>query len=122
MLLSKFFETFTFDGQKSTRDLGFPSDALFPLAIRLRNNASPPTLEQSIRVLSDISGSGEIFELVRKHGGALLIRGLPIKTPEDYSAVAHAFGFRAHEEVGRPPNRTILAKNVKTANEGFAPC
>lgn len=61
---------------------------------------------------------GELDRLVKRHGGALIIRGLPIKTPEDYSKVAHAFGFVAHEEVGRPPIRTVLAKNVKTANEG----
>lgn len=32
--------------------------------------------------------------------------------------MAHAFGFKVHEEVGRPPNSTVLAKNVETVNEG----
>lgn len=50
----------------------------------------------------------------------MLFRGLPIQTPDDYSEIAHAFGFSAHEEVGRPPIRTVVAKNVKTANEGPA--
>ena len=29
------------------------------------------------------------------------------------------FSFTALEELGRPPNRTVLAKNVKNANEEF---
>ncbi|KAI7784386.1 hypothetical protein LA080_010169 [Diaporthe eres] len=38
--------------------------------------------------------------------------------PSLQDKVAHAFGFVAHEEVGRPPIRTVLARNIKTANEG----
>ncbi|KAJ4423027.1 hypothetical protein N0V82_002294 [Gnomoniopsis sp. IMI 355080] len=59
-----------------------------------------------------------VSTLICKPGGALLIRGLPIHTADDYSEIAHSFGFVAHEEVGRPPIRIVLAKNVKTANEG----
>lgn len=111
------FEDFTFEGQQSTKTLGFDWDAPFPLALKANAEGSA-TLQDYVTALKQLSESGKIFELVRKHGGAVLIRGLPIKTPQDYSELAHAFGFRAHEEVGRPPMRTVLAKNIKTANEG----
>lgn len=114
------FEEFHFHGQQRTRDLGHNWDADFPLALRAVSPTNRVlTVADSVQALEDLSRSGKIKELVRKHGGAVLIRGLPITSPQAYSDVAHAFGFRAHEEVGRPPLRTILAKNVKTANEGF---
>ena len=111
------FEAFAFAGQQDTATFGLNNSALFPLALK-STDTWKPTLEESIQSIKRLSESGELFERVRDHGGALLIRGLPIKTPQDYSDVAHAFGFSAHEEVGRPPLRTVLAKNVKTANEG----
>ncbi|KAI5862032.1 Clavaminate synthase-like protein [Durotheca rogersii] len=111
------FEAFTFDGQQDTTNFGLDTSAPFPLALRPANGWNP-TLEDSIQAIRRLSESGKIFEDVRIHGGAVLIRGLPIRTPQDYSEVAHAFGFLPHEEVGRPPLRTVLAPNVKTANEG----
>lgn len=110
------FEEFEFAGQQRTKDLGFGWDAPFPLALKV--SSAEPTVESSIEALKELTISGKLFELVQKHGGAVLIRGLPIDSPQTYSEIAHAFGFRAHEEVGRPPLRTVLAKNVKTANEG----
>ncbi|KAF2034203.1 Clavaminate synthase-like protein [Setomelanomma holmii] len=77
-----------------------------------------PNVSEAVAQIESLSTSGTLFNLVQKHGGALLIRGLPISDAESYSQIAHAFRFLAHEEVGRPPVRTILAKNVKTANEG----
>lgn len=111
------FEPFSFEGQHDVKDFADLPSAEFPLALRPANGWSP-SLQDSVEAISQVSSSGELKTLVQKHGGALLIRGLPIKTPEDYSIFAHAFGFVAHEEVGRPPIRTVLAKNVKTANEG----
>lgn len=115
------FEKFSFPGQQRTLDLGYSWDADFPLALRVGPspaNSVGPTVTESIQALKDLTASGKLKEIVRQHGGAVLIRGLPITTPQVYSDIAHAFGFRAHEEVGRPPLRTVLAKNVKTANEG----
>ncbi|KAK6957278.1 hypothetical protein Daesc_000060 [Daldinia eschscholtzii] len=111
------FEAFTFAGQQETARLGLDNKKLFPLALKPAEGWSP-TLDESIQTIKKLSESGEIFDRLREHGGAVLIRGLPIKTPQEYSDVAHAFGFPAHEEVGRPPLRTVLAKNIKTANEG----
>ncbi|KAI1843255.1 hypothetical protein JX265_012172 [Neoarthrinium moseri] len=111
------FESFAFEGQQDAAKFGLRQRATFPLALKPVEGWQP-TLQGSIALLRQLSESGALFEQVRNHGGAVLIRGLPIATPQDYSEIAHAFGFPAHEEVGRPPLRTVLARNVKTANEG----
>ncbi|KAJ0425230.1 hypothetical protein BJY00DRAFT_308558 [Aspergillus carlsbadensis] len=109
------FEAFTFEGQKDTKDLGLPWGAPFPAALHATNIK---TIPQAISTIQNLAETGELRNLAKHHAGALLIRGLPIKTAHDYSAVAHALGFHPHTEVGRPPLRTVLAPNVKTANEG----
>ncbi|KAH7024775.1 uncharacterized protein B0I36DRAFT_251075 [Microdochium trichocladiopsis] len=111
------FEEFLFAGQQDTALLGLPTSAPFPLALRPEGKWEP-TLAEAIDTIKRLVESEDFLGRVRGHGGAVLIRGLPISTPDDYSDVAHAFGFEPHEEVGRPPLRTVLAKNVKTANEG----
>ena len=111
------FEEFTFAGQQHTGDFGYKDDKPFPLALEAKNSWSP-SLDQAVDVIKDWTKSSELLPLVQEHGGAVLFRGLPVKTADDYSKVAHAFGFSWHEEVGRPPLRTVLAPNVKTANEG----
>jgi alpha-ketoglutarate-dependent taurine dioxygenase len=110
-------EEFNFDGQQDTVTFGYSESKRFPLALQTKAGAQL-TIEEAVEGISALRKSGKIAELVRAHGGAALIRGLPITTPSEYSQVAHAFGLAAHEEVGRPPLRTVLAKNVKTANEG----
>lgn len=117
MVSDQEFEPFAFEGQVDVNSFSPLLSAEFPLALRPANGWKP-SLQESVEVIGQLSSSGELKSLIQRHGGALLIRGLPIKTAEDYSKVAHAFGFVAHEEVGRPPIRTVLAKNVKTANEG----
>lgn len=114
--LTHFTET-SFQGQRRTSALGYQNDHAFPLVLQVDTNWKP-TIDQAADHIRNLSTSGALFEAVQKHGGALLIRGLPIQTANDYSIIAHAFGFEAHEEVGRPPVRTVLAKNIKTANEG----
>ncbi|KAJ4364725.1 hypothetical protein N0V83_009322 [Neocucurbitaria cava] len=104
-------------GQQRTGTFGYEHDRAFPLALQARSDWKR-TVDETVAHLESLSKSGALFDLVRQHGGALLIRGLPITNAETYSRIAHAFGFAAHDEVGRPPIRTVLAKNVKTANEG----
>lgn len=111
------FDPFSFGGQQDTTNFGFNHSSSFPLALRPACGWEP-TLDEAIEAIQKLAESGDIFTQLQLHGGAVLIRGLPIQTAEDYSKVAHAFGFPPHEEVGRPPLRTVLAKNVKTANEG----
>jgi alpha-ketoglutarate-dependent taurine dioxygenase len=111
------WEPFNFDGQQDTATFGLEWSAPFPLGLRIQPETTKD-LSSSINSIRNLAQSGELHRLVRHHGGAILIRGLPLSTPDDYSKAAHAFGFRAHIEVGRPPLRTVLAPNVKTANEG----
>lgn len=109
------FEPFTFDSQQDTSTFGLSPSAAFPLALTVNNVG---TIPQAVEAILDFTKSGRLESSVKKHGGAILFRGLPLRTPDDYSKVAHAFGLRPHHEVGRPPLRTVLAPNVKTANEG----
>lgn len=109
------FEPFEFKGQSDTKDLGLTWSAPFPLAINVTNTK---TIHQAVSFIRNVTENGQLRGLIKEHGGAILIRGLPLKTPHDYSKVAHAFGLKPHTEVGRPPLRTVLAPNVKTANEG----
>jgi alpha-ketoglutarate-dependent taurine dioxygenase len=111
------FESFAFEGQQHTSNFGYNEDHVFPLALQTKADWKP-SVSGTVAHIESLSKTGALFDLVQKHGGALLIRGLPIDDAENYSLIAHAFGFSAHEEVGRPPVRTVLAKNVKTANEG----
>jgi hypothetical protein len=111
------FDELTFPSQQPTSKFGYPADHPFPLALTTKPDWNP-TLEEAISHLSSLSQSGSLLTLLQRHGGAILLRGLPISTPDSYSRLAHAFGFAPHEEVGRPPIRTALAPNVKTANEG----
>lgn len=113
---TELFEPFVFPHQQNTADFGLPWTAEFPLAVQYKG---PKNLSSSISAVHNYALFGKIRELARQHGGAILFRGFPIETPLDYSKVAHAFGFRPHTEVGRPPLRTVLAPNVKTANEGY---
>lgn len=111
------FDIVSFEGQQQTSTFGYERSHAFPLVLRTASNYHP-LLEEAVEHLESLSRSGNIFELLQQHGGALLLRGLPVKTAEDYSRIAHAFRFVPHEEVGQPPIRTVLAPNVKTANEG----
>ncbi|GAA6026884.1 hypothetical protein JCM8097_005932 [Rhodosporidiobolus ruineniae] len=60
----------------------------------------------------------EEVDRVLAHHGALFLRGLPIRTASDFSALLHAFGWTAHTDVGNPVNRVVHAPNVANANEG----
>lgn len=109
------FEEFNFAGQQDAGDFGLERHRKFPLALITKEATD---VSKSIDLIRELTASGELHHLIKLHGGAILFRGLPITTPTDYSKIAHAFGFRHHIEVGRPPLRTVLAPNVKTANEG----
>ncbi|KXH66029.1 hypothetical protein CSAL01_05825 [Colletotrichum salicis] len=108
-------EDFDVPGHQSTADFGLPWSASFPLGLKLTKAID---LSESIDALQNLTRLGALSRLIKEHGGAIVIRGLPIETPHDYSKVAHAFGFRPHIEVGRLPLRTVLTPNVKTSNEG----
>ncbi|KAF8886271.1 hypothetical protein CPB85DRAFT_1566841 [Mucidula mucida] len=89
----------------------FPETLLFP------GIYGPPAENGSY--LDVIPTGSEFKALLKAHGGAVIFRGFGVETAEAFSR----FGFATkvgppHDEVGRPPVRTIYAENVVTANEG----
>ncbi|KAK4212629.1 Clavaminate synthase-like protein [Rhypophila decipiens] len=93
----------------------FPKDALLPLSLAPTNrNASLSQITAEIR---DLKASGRIQDLLDRHG-AIYFQNLGLKSADEFSEFAHAFGWKPHEDIGNPVRRTILAKNVATANEG----
>ncbi|KAL4885146.1 hypothetical protein BJY04DRAFT_214487 [Aspergillus karnatakaensis] len=110
------FEPFPLPSQQNTHDFNLPTSAPFPLA--LKPTAPIASIPEAITLIQQFASSGSFKSLSTHHAGAILIRGLPITTPTDYSLIAHALNLPAHTEIGRPPLRTTLAPNVKTANEG----
>ncbi|KAF9019646.1 Clavaminate synthase-like protein [Hymenopellis radicata] len=92
----------------------FPETLLFPGIY-----GPPSSRDNSENLLGDVPSGSEFKALLKAHGGAVIFRGFGVETAEDFSR----FGFATkvgppHDEVGRPPLRTIYAENVVTANEG----
>jgi hypothetical protein len=65
-----FFEEFTFDGQQNTSSLGFQTSLSFPLALKSSAH-SQSTLSVSITAIKDAIASGNLFQKIQDHGGAL---------------------------------------------------
>ncbi|KAK2033191.1 hypothetical protein LX32DRAFT_660761 [Colletotrichum zoysiae] len=107
---SPLFEPLNVPGQQDTAALGLGLSSPFPLSFKVTAASSLSGSIEAIR--RSFKQSGDLARLMKQHGGAVLVRGLPIQTPDYYSRVAHAFGFRPHIEVGRPPLRTVLAPNL----------
>ncbi|CEQ42605.1 SPOSA6832_04438, partial [Sporobolomyces salmonicolor] len=136
------FVDFDFPGQRTLSSapwIGTDSESrLFPLA--LRTTSQIKTLEEFVASIERLADEDAIVPLLNLHGGAILFRGTHATTPDDFSRIAHAFKIgMAHEEVclacfvllvqdkltqsnlpklANPVIRTVLAKNVATANEG----
>jgi len=92
------------------------NEVLFPGVVKpIESGAFQKHLE-SIKATS----RDEIIGLLQRHGGALVLRGFGPSSAQDFSDLAHGLrlGPHSHQEVGRPPRRTVLAKGVSTANEG----
>jgi hypothetical protein len=74
---------------------------------------SPPSntsdLPAAVKLVEQWAGSGELKEQLKQHGGALILRGLPLPTAHAFSQIAFAtkVGTKPHVEVGRPPKRTV---------------
>lgn len=84
------FEPFIFKGQQRS-----PNGLPFPLALKTKDNWTP-TLQEAVTAIQELRSNNKIFDLAQQHGGTILFRGLPIKTPDDFGQTAHAFGFKAH--------------------------
>ncbi|KAL5000767.1 hypothetical protein BDV10DRAFT_182956 [Aspergillus recurvatus] len=94
-----------------------PPNTPIPLALQpsLLGNAKS-TLESAIATIKTLQRTKTLTSLLAKHG-TLLFRNLPIHSASDFSAFAHAFGYRPHEIIGIVVDRPCLAPNVAPANE-----
>ncbi|VUC34357.1 unnamed protein product [Clonostachys rosea] len=89
----------------------------FPLGIKVKDGAPFKGLTDAVAHREALADKGTFNTLLRLHG-AILFRGLPIKTAEDLSSFTKAFKYpQPHQEVGLSGKRTTVGDNVKTANE-----
>ena len=133
-LASQFTQALKLDGGASTplvfesfdlpasnqRQLGapHPKGSVIPLALRAstHDNASPD-LDAVVSTIKSLQAQdGFLTKKLATHG-TLLFRGLPIKSADDFSKFAHAFGYSPHEIIGIVVDRPLLAPNVAPANE-----
>ncbi|KAK3379057.1 hypothetical protein B0T24DRAFT_144790 [Lasiosphaeria ovina] len=93
----------------------YPEGTAFPLSLSpARAGVSLDDITAEIR---ELAASGRISGLLDRHG-AVYFQDLGLKNAHEFSKFAHAFGWLPHEDIGNPVRRTVLAKNVATANEG----
>ncbi|KAL2821086.1 hypothetical protein BJX63DRAFT_443594 [Aspergillus granulosus] len=112
------FEPFTLP-PTNQRTLGppHPPNTPIPLALRPSSSAnSPITLDSAISTIHHLQRTKTLTTLLARHG-TLLFRNLPIHSAADFSAFAHAFGYKPHEIIGIVVDRPLLAPNVAPANE-----
>ncbi|KAL4792940.1 hypothetical protein BDV19DRAFT_400297 [Aspergillus venezuelensis] len=92
-----------------------PPNTVTPLAMK-PSGEKQPTLDTVIETIKSLQRTKTLTSLLAKHG-TLLFRGLPIHSATDFSAFAHAFGYKPHEIIGIVVDRPVLAPNVAPANE-----
>ncbi|KAL4779068.1 hypothetical protein BJX76DRAFT_365539 [Aspergillus varians] len=92
-----------------------PPNTTIPLALK-PSSSRQPTLKSTISTIQSLQRTKTLTSLLAKHG-TLLFRGLPIHSASDFSAFAHAFGYKPHEIIGIVVDRPLLAPNVAPANE-----
>ncbi|KAH8172081.1 taurine catabolism dioxygenase tauD, tfdA family protein [Sarocladium implicatum] len=80
-----------------------------------------PAVSDSAAALRSLAESGRITELLDRHGAAL-IRGAGHPSADTFAELINAIeegrGSHPYEQIGLAGKRTVLAKNVWTANEG----
>ena len=94
-----------------------PTDTVIPLALRAVSQGSTEVdLNAGIEIIKSLQRQNILTKKLSEHG-VLLLRGLPIHDAQDFSKVAHAFGYKPHELLGGIAHRPLLAPNVVPANE-----
>ncbi|KAL1989112.1 hypothetical protein VTN96DRAFT_5875 [Rasamsonia emersonii] len=94
----------------------YPPNTIFPLALSPVQAGLP--LHDLIDSIKRLSAAGKIRDLLNAHGGAIFFKDLGLRSAEEFSQFAQAFGWTPHEDIGNPVRRTVVAYNVATANEG----
>lgn len=93
----------------------YPPKTTFPLS--LTPTQPDASIEELLAAVRDLSETGQLSKILAKNG-AIYFQNLGLKDAHEFSKFAHAFGWLPHEDIGNPVRRTVLAKNVATANEG----
>jgi hypothetical protein len=93
----------------------YPPNTTFPLSLSPVDSSVP--LSKLVSSIQNLTSTGTIRNLLTKHG-AIYFKDLNLKDASEFSQFAYAFGWTPHEDIGNPVRRTVLAKNVATANEG----
>ncbi|KAJ5737095.1 uncharacterized protein N7483_002220 [Penicillium malachiteum] len=94
-----------------------PTGTVIPLALRPVQGDKTCRLEEVIESIEELQRKDKILTKKLARHGTLLFRNLPIKTADDFSKFAHAFGYSPHEIIGIVVERSLLAPNVAPANE-----
>lgn len=113
-----FFEPFPLpSGNQRVLSVPHPKDTVIPLALR-PSSGNTPSLDAAVSAVESLQRdhNGYLTKKLATHG-ALLFRGLPIHSADDFSRFAHAFGYSPHEIIGIVVDRPLLAVNVAPANE-----
>ncbi|KAJ6455817.1 hypothetical protein C8R45DRAFT_845497 [Mycena sanguinolenta] len=97
-------------GQKT-----LPSGAVFPFAATGLSDST--TFAEHLALGTRWAETGALQKTLNAHG-AILLRGLPVTSPDEFSQLLHTFGWTPHEDVGNPVKRKVFAPAVAKANEG----
>jgi len=90
-----------------------PTSAGFPLVLLATELAGTTDVLACAREVGKLLGSGGLLNL----HGAVLLRGLPVRTPEDFGAFCAALGWMPSKLGGGGTARTVLAGNIRTASD-----
>jgi hypothetical protein len=107
---------------------GTPSEGLpFPAAVQVAQEQLK-TVDEVVEAVEKFAEAGEVTELLKKHGGALLIRGTHAEGPEDFSRIVHALKLgKPHAEVrsssfALSSFRLLVAYGCSFARTARQPC
>lgn len=130
MGLTDYWTTPKKDYQKTFKVIDAPDEPVIDFPLILEPAAKEASKEKLFVELSkvaarsdDKNGTSTLRQLLDSNGGAIHVKGLPLKTAEDFSELLdHLAGngehaWYPHEHVGMEVLRRPQAKNVLTANE-----
>jgi hypothetical protein len=129
MAIEAFWTVSWADYQKRLKVIDQPGQPTlaFPLVITAKKAADKDTvIDETSRLAAQPADKNEpstLRKLLDANGGAIHIKGLPLRTPQDFSDFLIAMAgkgqnaWNPHTHVGSEVLRMALAEHVMTANE-----
>jgi hypothetical protein len=117
--LCSVFQPFDLDSSNQ-RQLGAPPppEKSIPLALKpSQHRVENLRLEDIILAVKSLQSQNQLLTKQLALHGAILFRGLPIRSADDFSRFTFAFGFKPHEIIRIVVDRPILAPNIAPASE-----